>query len=272
MGQETRVKLELRLLSIATLASTIAFATGCPSDDDGDGNATESPTSGSTPGETDPTDTTVTATGVVGEPKADGENCTTDAECISERCFVIIGLGGLCGECTTDADCDGGGCSLPNPLVSPAQGSTCNTGGLGEGCETAEICADASHVCATVIDADPLIVSKTCSECETSADCAKDTYCNTSIDIANISGQKTCVPLGSVADGEFCDPTADGDGDLACANHCSVTTVMGIADVGVCGPCRGTGAESEGCLEGEVCVEPSVDIDATIVPSACVAE
>lgn len=298
------MKLELRLLSILTLASTVALASGCPADDNGAGDTAATATGGTTPGTgndtasatgnsmssmsgmsmsgtTDPTDTSATITvgdteGATGEPVdpvENGEMCTTNEQCISGQCFVITGLGGYCGECLGDADCEGGGCSLPNPLAMPPVGATCNMGGLGEGCETADVCVDPDHVCALIIDAAPLVQASTCSECNTTADCTGDQVCGLSIDVANISGQKTCVDPGTVPDGDFCDIAAD-DADASCleTSFCASASLMGFVEFGVCSPCKGEGAASEGCDAGFSCIPPDVGLDNVVIPAMCVPE
>jgi len=37
------------------------------------------------------------------------------------KCAQVPIFGGICGECLEDADCEMGGCTVPNPLSSPAR-------------------------------------------------------------------------------------------------------------------------------------------------------
>jgi hypothetical protein len=92
--------------------------------------------------------------------------------------------------------------------------------------------------------------------------------CNVAISVADISGEKTCVEPGSVADGDFCD--LEGDGEEACMNHCAAADIAGIIDFGVCGVCSNVTMADEGCEAGMMCEDPTVDIDGTVVPSMCV--
>jgi len=293
------MKLDLRFLSSLSLVAALGFGTGCPADDDPDpgadtddgssGAPTTDPTTDptattgpTTDPTTDPTDTTdgttsdgettdATATTVdptdpTGEdPLPDGSDCTMNEQCESGACYVT-GIGGLCGECSGDDDCEGGGCSLPNPLATPPEGSVCNDGELGGGCQTSEVCADGLE-CVEIINAAGILVASTCSECETTADCTGEQLCNISVDVPNISGEKTCVDAGSVVDGEFCD--LEGDGNDACANFCAVASVKGLLTFGLCGECRIIDDVTEGCADGQTCVEPEVGIDGTLVASFC---
>jgi hypothetical protein len=291
------VKSDLRFILVVA-AATVLGTTGCPADDSGETAAdsgtteavdTESPTTGSASGSmtsassgmtastsasttdsttstTEPstsvTDTTMT-TGT--EPQPNGSMCMSNEECESEMCFLAGILGGLCSACLTDADCEWG-CGLPNPLVTPPLGAECTMGGLGEGCDTAEACMNTEHFCALIIDVPGIISASTCSECDTTDDCTGDLVCNVSVSIETISGQKTCVEVGSVADGEFCDLA--GDGDMACENFCAEADIMGLAQFGVCGACDNI--SGDGCEAGQTCEAPTVDLDGTVVPSMCV--
>ena len=287
------MKLDLRFLSSLSLVAALGFGTGCPADEDPqDTTDTEAGSSGST----DPTDATATTTDptatttdptatttdptatttdpTVGEtdgtsttdptstdPLPNGESCTTDGQCESGHCFVAGALGGLCGECTGDADCEGGGCSLPNPLANPPTGSVCNTGELGDGCETSDVCMG-DLTCVEIINVPGILVANTCSECTTSDECT-DQVCNVAIDVANITGEKTCVDASSVADGEFCD--LEGDGEDACMNHCAEADIMSLLTFGVCGACR----DDADCTGGMTCTAPEVGLDGAVTPSVC---
>ena len=117
-------------------------------------------------------------------------------------------------------------------------------------------------VCAEIINVPTILEANTCSECESTADCAEG-VCNVSVDVANISGQKTCVPEMSVPDGEFCD--LEGDGEAACENHCAEASLMGLATFGVCGACR----DDDDCMGMGTCTAPEVGLDGTITASVC---
>ncbi len=290
------MKLDLRFLSSLSLVAALGFGTGCPAEDDPDPGADTDEASTGTPttdptGTTDPTattgpttdpttDPTDTTDGTTSEgettdttdptdptdptgedPLPDGSDCTMNEQCESGACYVT-GIGGLCGECSGDDDCDGGGCSLPNPLATPPEGSVCNMGMLGDGCQTSDVCGEGLS-CVEIINVPGILMASTCSECDTTADCDGEQLCNVSVDVANISGQQTCVDAGSVADGEFCD--LEGDGNEACTNFCAEASVKGLLTFGLCGACR----TDEDCDAGQTCVEPEVGIDGTVVASIC---
>jgi hypothetical protein len=295
-AEETKVNLDLRFLSCVA-AATVLGLTGCPADDSGDPGADEggtdsvettpgtttdsmtttdsassaSASSASTTNGTTTTDTTVTdsdaSTGSP-DPRPNGEMCMSNEECESQMCFLAGLLGGICSNCLTDADCEWG-CGLPNPLSDPPLGAECTEGQLGQGCMSEKACMDPEHICATIIDVPGVLTASTCSECGTTADCDGELVCNVSVSVADISGQKTCVEVGSVQDGDFCD--LEGDGDAACLNHCDSADLGGIAQFGVCGPCRTVDDAPEGCEAGETCEPPTVDLDGTVTPSQCVA-
>ncbi len=196
---------------------------------------------------------------------ADGESCSTNGECESGICFLSGILGGICGECSSDADCEFG-CDSPTPLTDPPQGSRCNDGGLGSGCDSSTSCVVDGHTCVQVVDIPGILSVSTCSECETSAECGAE-VCNVAIDLTSLAGQKTCVPPGSVPDGQFCD--LEGDGDAACENHCATADIMGLAQFGVCGGCRTVDGMVEGCSTGRSCSEPVVGLDGAVEASFC---
>lgn len=264
------------------------FAGVCVQDDEGTGGpiaVTDSSGSSGTTGSPDPGPVSSTAAGESsgsgasptssGDPSAsggsDGESsggglpdsaeCSQDDECQSGECYVAGPLGGLCGECNEDADCAEGGCSLPSLLSSPPQGSVCNAGELGGGCETSSAC-QAPLSCAAILDIPGLLTVRTCSECLDTVDCARGQVCNGALDIAQLGGQRTCVTPGSLADGEFCDIA--GDGELACAAHCAEASLKGLAILGICGECR----TNEDCLEGS-CIEADITTEGTTTPSFC---
>lgn len=201
------------------------------------------------------------------EPQPNGSTCSENEECVSGYCFVVQFLGGVCGECLVDADCpDGGGCSLPNPIVMPPVGAVCNDGGAGEGCMTSEVCMD-GLVCASIISVPGILEAMTCSECTMDSECMDGNLCSPIYDVLNVSGQKVCVPPGTVENGQGCDYA--GMGDMACMSGlCAAINIMDLLMVGVCGDCE---VDADCDVEaGEVCLP--ADIDTTsgeVTPPLC---
>lgn len=228
--------------------------------------------SDSTTGSTSNTsDTTVTTTTTGVDPQPDGAMCSADAECISESCFVVPLLGGLCGECKVDADCDGGGCTIPNPLAGV--GATCNKGEVGAGCESDDVCTDPNNsLCGLVLDATPIIKVQTCGECKSNADCSDDAApnCSPTISVSDFSGVNTCVPDASVENDKACNHIEEGGvpiGNSACmSGYCGVAAVMGVVKIGVCGECF----VDEDC-GGGTCEDAFVDTDTgELIGAKCV--
>ncbi|PRQ08428.1 hypothetical protein [Enhygromyxa salina] len=236
---------------------------GDPGDGDGDpttGDGDGDPTTGD--GDGDPT----TGDGD-GDPMGDAPNgapCTSNGECLSGNCYVIPLLGGQCGECDNvdlDADCPDGGCTIPNPFEN--NGSTCNMGEAGGGCQTDEVCQD-GLTCGTVLDLLGLIKISTCGECASDADCT-DQICAPVVIVENFDGQNTCIDVGSLAQDSFCD--LEGNGDEACENVCSTVDIMGLAEVGACGQCN----EDADCDGGGTCQGGEFDINSGMLfGSTCV--
>ncbi|MBC8070231.1 MAG: hypothetical protein IAG13_18005 [Deltaproteobacteria bacterium] len=275
-----------KLLFISTL--TFAFglnAAGCAKDDGDDSgtngedtgsesssaSATMSGSSSTMSGtsdsmsSTDPSTISVTDGSTGDEPAENGGMCDTNEECASGFCFVVGIFGGVCGECNTDADCTetGGGCSIPNPLAQPIQGATCNMGEAGGGCMTNEVCEDGLQ-CAVLIDVPGVLTASTCGECLADADCGED-LCSPSYDVLDLSGQKSCVPAGSVANGEGCD--FENSGDMAClSTHCATATLMNLLSLGVCSECEADGD----CEDGMVCEAPEISLTEGLVAGTCV--
>ena len=199
-------------------------------------------------------------TGAPGLP--DGSQCSNNAECASDHCYLAGALGGICGECSSDADCEFG-CNAPNPLASPPEGSVCSAGNLGENCEDADGCVGLE--CVEVINVPGIIQLSSCSECDMDSDCMPDQNCNVDISIADFDGVWTCVPTGTVPLGQTCD--ASGSGDEACmSGACANADIMGLLQIGVCSECDDNGD----CGAGETCLEPEVGLDGSIVPGMCV--
>ena len=207
---------------------------------------------------TDPTTATDTGGGLPNDAM-----CEFDSECASGHCYVAGPLGGLCGECNTDADCDVGGCTAPNPLAMPRQGSRCNVGEYGGGCMSDDACGDAL-VCASIIDVPGIIEVATCSECVADADCDAGQLCAPDIAVVQVTGVKRCVAEGSLANGQSCD--LQGSGDSSCASgHCALASVMGILDLGVCSQCE----NDVDCGAGHPCQDASVDLMTGLQPAIC---
>jgi hypothetical protein len=211
---------------------------GDPTTGDGDGD----PTTGDGDGDGDPVCE-------LGAGAPDGASCTSDGECASCECYVVPFVGGQCGECNSDADCadtTGGGCTPPNPFES--NGSTCNEGELGGGCQTSAVCQD-DLTCGTVLSLLGVIEIKTCGNCETTADCSGDLICAPVVDVAAFSGIMDCIEPGTIEQDQFCDLT--GNGDQACEDFCSSVDIMGLTQIGACGECK-TDADCNGgsCVAG----------------------
>jgi len=232
---------------------------------------TETGTTGSTTETSDTTVTTTTTTTGV-EPQPDGSMCSVDDECISESCFNVPLLGGLCGECKVDADCDGGGCTIPNPLAGI--GATCNKGEVGAGCEDDTVCMDPSNnLCGLVLDASPIIKVQTCGECKVNADCMDmlAPNCSPTISVSDFSGVNTCVADASVENDKACSLVKEGGvpvGNAACmSGKCGVAAVMQVVKIGVCGECF----VDEDCEMGTTCQDAFVDTDTgEVVGAKCV--
>lgn len=193
----------------------------------------------------------------------DGQACSDDCECVSQSCFVVGILGGVCGECKDEGDCEGGGCTMPNPLAQPPAGAVCNDGAQGEGCNTSAAC-QTDLFCKTIVDVPGIITNATCSPCACDADCGAD-FCVPSYDVLDLSGAWVCAARGSLPDGSGCD--LDGSAGSPCESGiCAVADIMGIWQVGVCGECN----VDADCNNGETCQPLEVDIGTGVVsPSFC---
>jgi hypothetical protein len=200
-----------------------------------------------------------------GDPPApNGSSCSEDADCESMHCYTSA-LGNICGECVTDehcADTTMGGCSIPNPLGNPPTGSVCNDGSLGGGCMSTDVCMD-GLVCVEILNAAPIIVASTCSECETDADCGDD-LCSPGYDVINLSGSKTCVAPGSVVNGEGCDFNTSGN-EACFSGFCAVANVMDIVQLGVCSECL----EDMDCGPNETCEAPVISLEEGLTAGFC---
>lgn len=193
-----------------------------------------------------------------------GAACTSDCECMSDNCYVVPFLGGQCGECTEDADCamtTGGGCTPPNPFM--ANGSTCNMGELGGGCESTDVCED-GLVCGNVLDLLGLIQINTCGTCEDDAGCMNGQICAPIVDVMAFSGINECIDPMTLAQDSFCN--LEGNGNMACASGiCSTIDIMGLAEIGACGECN----TDDDCMGG-TCTPGEFSLDtAALSGSTC---
>ncbi|MCA9705588.1 MAG: hypothetical protein KDK70_07065 [Myxococcales bacterium] len=281
---------KLQLLTSITVALALGLASGCKNggEDDGTGDGTTNAESESTgPGMTsmvtesaegDSSSGTTTAstigttTGPVCEnADPNGTNCSDGCDCMSNECFVVGALGGVCSDCDADGDCadtTGFGCNFGNPLTMvPAVCS--ETGALGEGCETSDACA-ADLQCTTLIDVTGVISAATCSECETDADCSGGQLCAPTYDIENIAGHYRCVDPGSVPDDEGCDLSGGGSGNEQCdSGNCAPAAIEGVVVLGVCSPCN----TNDDCPGMGTCELPALMLDGTMLvlqPGQCV--
>jgi hypothetical protein len=288
------VKIKLHSPSILTLFACLGFAlapAGCAKDpageeagteeesgadtetgDAGDGDG-DGDTAGDGDGDTGPGDGDGDGDGdtgpmecVPGDPNGApmGATCTSDEECGSCNCYVVPFLGGQCGECNEDADCADttmGGCTPPNPFMN--NGSTCNMGEAGGGCETSDVCAD-GLTCGTVLDLLGLIQINTCGECMSDMDCT-DQICAPVVIVEEFNGQNMCIDANSLPQDSFCN--LEGNGDMACESGiCSTIDIMGLAQVGSCGACN-TDAD---CPMNQTCTPGEFILDTgTLVGSTC---
>lgn len=192
-----------------------------------------------------------------GEPMGElgnGEVCTADSECLSGQCYIIPILSGQCGECNHDDDCPDGGCTAPNPFEN--NGSTCNMGEIGGGCESSDVCSG-DLTCGNVLSLlAGLITIDTCGECASDMECAGQ-ICAPVVDVMGFSGINTCIDANTLAQDSFCN--LEGNGDEACASGiCSVVDIMGLAEIGSCGECN----IDDDCDAGMTCQGGGFDLGA----------
>ncbi len=149
-------------------------------------------------------------------------------------------------------DCfGGGGCTAPSPFEN--NGSTCNMGGQGGGCETDSVCQDGLS-CSNVFSLLGIVVLNTCGECTSDVDCMMGQICAPIVDVSAFTGARTCIYPHTLPQDAFCD--LDGNGNGACQSGiCSIVDVMGLAEVGACGECN----SDADCISG-VCMLGSFDL------------
>ncbi|MBZ5713733.1 hypothetical protein [Nannocystis pusilla] len=196
------------------------------------------------------------------DPQPNGAPCFNEGcACLSGKCYQPIDAPSVCGECIDDDDCPGGGCSAP----VDGQGSFCNTGGLGQGCETDQACGPAAPLCLDVYEDNPIPgLPKTCSECATDADCPAQTpYCAPSFGSRLFAGHRACVAPGSLPNDAGCS-LAPGGGAACSSGICSEVSLMGVFPLGLCGECTSDadcdpgasctgGVATPGAMKGTTC-------------------
>jgi hypothetical protein len=195
-----------------------------------------------------------------------GAVCTSNAECDSCNCYLVPFLGGQCGECDNvdgDKDCaeiTGGGCTPPNPFEN--NGSTCNMGEAGGGCQSSDVCAEGLS-CGNVLSLLGVVEINTCGECASDADCDGGDICAPIVVVEEFNGQNTCIVPGTLPQHSFCNIGAAGD--AACMDICSTVDIMGLAQVGACGECK----NNDDC-NGGTCTFGAFDIgNGTLTGSVC---
>ncbi|MCA9714684.1 MAG: hypothetical protein KC468_08370, partial [Myxococcales bacterium] len=215
-------------------------------------SSTSSDGSSSTTGE----ETTVTTGAPACDPFLEfADVCEEDCECLSGHCYSVPLVGGSCGECKVDADCPDGGCTIPNPWGG--EGSMCNGGEAGKGCQTDEVCSDPSApFCATLIEAPGLFSLMTCSECRTDADCGGATpNCAPEIDLDTFTGIMRCMPDGALMQDQPC-VKPDALDPVCETGICSLANVQNVLEVGICGQCL----SDADCQPGETCEDAWIDL------------
>ncbi len=199
-----------------------------------------------------------------GEPLPNGEACESDADCESMNCFknMLADLS-VCAECNEDVDCVMAGTGTACNLDLGTQTIACNDGPNGSTCMSDEACM--STHCESVIEVPiPGLIPDTCSECSSSDDCQMDDICSPSFDFRAFSGQKKCVPPGSVENNQLCPEPPEGD--MACmSGHCTMTTIMGLVPVNICGEC----ASDADCEGGMTCMPAEASMNG-LTGSTCV--
>lgn len=194
-----------------------------------------------------------------------GEFCNEGCECASGICYSFPLVTSACSQCLSDSDCLVGGvgtCSVNFETESAA----CTNGELGVMCQPASDSCAAGLRCAQLLDTQGVIPDTFCSQCAVSGDCGAGQVCTPMVIIngAQPGGFLECVAVGSAPNGSYC--PASGDASSCASGICAVVDIagVGLADIGVCGPC----AVDADC-PGGVCQPPVVDSDGA-VSSQCV--
>ena len=196
-----------------------------------------------------------------------GATCTSNCECASGNCYDVPFVGGQCGECDSiegDMDCadiTGGGCTPPNPFMS--DGSTCNMGEEGGGCQTSDVCME-GLTCSNVFDLFGVVQINTCGECASDADCSAPKVCAPLVDLMSFSGVNACIYPSTLPQDSYCNLW--GSGNDACESGiCSTVDVMDLAQVGACGECN-----SDADCDAGICTMGVFDFGSgTLTGSAC---
>lgn len=204
------------------------------------------------------------------DPVANGEPCTVDAECISQKCKEtdIEGVS-LCSDCKTDQECVDAGTGDACEFDFDLRYFVCATrtaGELGEPCSEEDPCVEGLMCTEIGMLGANLSV---CSECAGDADCTEgaETLCSPVANPMMMGAYNACVAPASVANDGLCNPTTSGE--EACAQHCGELMLGGMSlGIGACGECRTTVPED--CPEGQSCSGPSLDPAAgTLKGSVC---
>ncbi len=176
-----------------------------------------------------------------------GGMCSADADCESMNCVSLIGgMVQFCGACNEDSDCVEAGTGTACTVSVAGQSADCSDGPPGSTCMSDEACMG-DQFCDNVLDTP--ILPNTCGECTDSADCDMGTLCSPVLDLMMLSGNKSCVEPGSVANDQLCPSGNDGD-DVCMSTHCTNTLLLGIVPVNICGEC----AEDTDCPDpGQTC-------------------
>lgn len=191
-------------------------------------------------------------------PRDDGKPCREGSECSSGHCYLFTGYYGLCGDCGTDEDCHDG-CSPPNVLGAPGEGSRCGDAALGSGCETDAACT-APLICSSVASAAGGFDVRGCSGCADDNDCTSGDLCEPVFAASTGRASRQCVGVSSRADGEVCDRSS------ACVSgQCATLAFLDGSEVGVCGPC----SSDTQCASGFYCSSPSLTLGVGLGPSQC---
>jgi hypothetical protein len=177
-----------------------------------------------------------------------GSECASNADCVSEFCFTIPTVGGVCSECLQDSDCDEGTCSLEFD-----QGyAVCTDGSLGKMCDSDEGC-QGDLVCGQLLDVG-FFDADYCSECNDATPCDGDDICTPHYDDGSFSGHLYCTGPETVEDGGGCPIEGnEGNGEVCQNGHCGIADIMGFIQLGICGSCS-TNDDCDDDPAGDNCI------------------
>lgn len=183
-----------------------------------------------------------------------GDMCQSDSECAEDLfCNGIAGFGGICSECGGDADCP----ENSNCTLSSDGWFACGDGGIGQLCELDTSCAEGLY-CAELINLGGLFMANFCSECSEDMHCENGQLCVPQLEFADImdfSGQRACVDPGTHPNGSLCD--FETNGAEQCEGFCTVASLMGFVDVGLCGECE----SDADCIDEMTCAPAQVGLE-----------